>query len=90
MFRGYPEDLICEADGRPPPKIQWLYSPEKVLTVSGNTLIVSEAGLYNCTATNEVDSASHVVEVILKGNQCHALLEITPVHPHVKKIPIQI
>ncbi|KAG7223188.1 hypothetical protein INR49_015796 [Caranx melampygus] len=66
VFRGYPEELVCEADGNPPPKIQWHYSPDKVPRESGDTLIVSEAGFYNCTATNEVSTVFHVVEVILK------------------------
>lgn len=68
VFRGYPEMLVCEADGHPPPKIQWLYSSDKVPHLSGTTLTVSEAGFYNCSATNEVDSISYEVEVILKGN----------------------
>ena len=67
MFRGYPDDLVCEADGYPPPKIQWLYSSDKEPRLSKDTLTVSEAGFYNCTATNEVDSTFRVVEVILKG-----------------------
>ncbi|XP_034750323.1 hemicentin-1-like [Etheostoma cragini] len=66
VFRGYPEELVCEADGHPPPKIQWLYSSDLVPHVSGNTLTVYEAGVYNCSATNEVDSISHEVKVILK------------------------
>ena len=68
VFRGYPEELVCEADGHPRPNIQWIYSPYKVPPLSNDTLTVSEAGLYNCTATNEVDSTFYVVEVILKGN----------------------
>ncbi|XP_047199831.1 hemicentin-1 [Hippoglossus stenolepis] len=66
VFRGYPEDLVCEADGHPRPNIQWIYSPYKVPHLSKDTLTVSEAGLYNCTATNEIDSTFYVVEVILK------------------------
>ncbi|XP_049416447.1 hemicentin-1-like [Epinephelus fuscoguttatus] len=66
VFSGYPEELVCEADGHPPPKIQWFSTPDKVPHVSGNRLIVSEAGIYNCCATNEVDSTYHEVEVILK------------------------
>ncbi|XP_070779077.1 vascular cell adhesion protein 1 [Enoplosus armatus] len=66
VFRGYPEELVCEAEGHPPPKIQWLYSSDKVPHVSGDTLTVFEAGFYNCSATNEVDSISHEVKVILK------------------------
>ncbi|CAJ1075304.1 uncharacterized protein LOC109989268 [Xyrichtys novacula] len=66
VFRGYPEDLVCKADGHPPPKIVWLYSSDKGPHVSGDMLTVSEAGLYNCTATNEVDSIFFEVEVVLK------------------------
>ncbi|KAM9843239.1 uncharacterized protein ACBR49_012459 [Aulostomus maculatus] len=66
VIRGYPEELECEADGHPPPKIQWLYSSDKVPRVSGGKLNVSEAGFYNCSATNEVDSSFHQVEVVLK------------------------
>ena len=67
VFRGYPEELVCEAEGHPPPEIEWLYSADKVPHESGDTLIVYEAGRYTCNATNEVDSTSHEVEVILKG-----------------------
>ncbi|KAK9534774.1 hypothetical protein VZT92_007197 [Zoarces viviparus] len=66
VFRGYPEELVCEADGNPPPKIQWIYSADKVPRVSGDTLTVSEPGVYTCNATNEVDSIYHEVNVILK------------------------
>lgn len=64
VFKGYPEQLVCEADGHPPPEIRWHYSTDKV---SRATLIASEAGIYNCSATNELGSISYVVEVILKG-----------------------
>lgn len=67
VFQGYPEELVCEADGQPAPKIQWFYNSDKVPHVSGNKLLVTEAGFYNCSATNEVDSTFHVVEVISKG-----------------------
>ncbi|KAG7505129.1 intercellular adhesion molecule 1 [Solea senegalensis] len=66
VITGYHEELVCEAEGHPPPKIQWLYSPDKAPRVSNGMLIVTEAGFYTCNATNDVDSAFHVVEVILK------------------------
>ncbi|XP_005468795.1 hemicentin-1 isoform X3 [Oreochromis niloticus] len=66
VFRGYSEELVCEADGNPIPKIQWHYNPESHVNVSKGKLTVSEPGIYNCTASNDVGSASHVVEVILK------------------------
>lgn len=73
MFRGYPEDLICEADGYPPPKIEWLYSSDNGHYVSGNMLTVSEAGFYRCKATNDIDIIIHEVEVILKGNTLYSV-----------------
>ncbi|XP_010775772.1 hemicentin-1-like isoform X2 [Notothenia coriiceps] len=66
LFRGYPEELVCEAEGHPPPEIEWLYGEDKVPHKSGDTLIVYEAGRYTCNATNEMDSTYHAVEVILK------------------------
>lgn len=42
--------------------------------MSVNTLTVYEAGFYNCTATNDLGSISHVVEVILKGNNQNSVL----------------
>uniref|UniRef100_A0A665UHI0 Ig-like domain-containing protein n=1 Tax=Echeneis naucrates TaxID=173247 RepID=A0A665UHI0_ECHNA len=64
VFNGYPEELVCEADGQPPPEIQW--SSDKGNHVPGATILVTKAGFYNCTATNEVDSVFHEIEVILK------------------------
>ncbi|XP_034046393.1 uncharacterized protein icam3 [Thalassophryne amazonica] len=66
VFRGYPEELVCEADGYPPPKIQWFFGSDKGAYVNGDILIVTQAGHYNCCATNDIDSISHEVEVILK------------------------
>lgn len=66
LFRGYPEELVCEAHGRPTPIVQWQYGADKKVVVSEGTLIVYEEGIYNCSARNDVDSTLHVVEVVLK------------------------
>lgn len=79
LFHGYPEELSCKAEGYPPPKIQWFYSADKFPRVSGDMLVVTEAGYYNCTATNEVNTTFRVVEVILKGNN---KTKLYPVHTH--------
>ncbi|KAJ3601038.1 hypothetical protein NHX12_032011 [Muraenolepis orangiensis] len=63
LFRGYPEDLVCEADGRPAPQIHW--SSDHGVPVSGGTLTVTEAGVYTCNATNAAGSDVRVVEVTL-------------------------
>ena len=35
---------------------------------AGGNLTVTEGGLYNCTATNDVQTTFIVVQVVLKGN----------------------
>ncbi|XP_030592636.1 vascular cell adhesion protein 1-like isoform X2 [Archocentrus centrarchus] len=67
LFRGYPEKLVCEADGFPFPKIQWYYNSDKepLVNVSEGKLIVSKPGIYTCNATNDAGHATHVLEVVL-------------------------
>ncbi|XP_041859179.1 hemicentin-1-like isoform X2 [Melanotaenia boesemani] len=65
VFRGYPEELFCEADGNPPPNITWDFNSNTARLGSDGKLIVFEAGLYNCTATN-FNSTKHVVAVFLE------------------------
>ncbi|XP_024246068.2 intercellular adhesion molecule 1 [Oncorhynchus tshawytscha] len=65
VFRGYPEELVCEAEGYPQPRIKWVYDPAKHVSEAGGNLTVFEAGLYNCTATNDVATSFIVVEMVL-------------------------
>ncbi|XP_066532014.1 vascular cell adhesion protein 1 [Hoplias malabaricus] len=69
VFRGYPEVLVCEAEGYPQPTITWSY--KGFPKVEGGNLTITEAtnenvGLYNCTASNDVDTTVRVVKVTLK------------------------
>ncbi|XP_054616042.1 hemicentin-1-like [Dunckerocampus dactyliophorus] len=64
LFRGYPEELVCEADGHPPPEIDWIHTADA--RVSGGNITVSEGGLYTCKASNYLDVVLHEVEVIPK------------------------
>lgn len=73
VFSGYPEELICEADGNPPPRILWLQNSNDDLRVDKPTLTVYKAGNYSCSATNIVASVSHEVTVILKGKTTFTL-----------------
>ncbi|XP_046894898.1 hemicentin-1-like isoform X2 [Hypomesus transpacificus] len=68
VFRGYPEKLVCEAEGYPQPKIKWLYNNMEIHDAieAGGNLTVTEGGLYNCTATNDVQTTFIVVQVVLK------------------------
>lgn len=66
VFNGYPEELVCDADGNPPPHIVWLRNANEEPCGFGSTLTVSEKGFYRCSATNAVGSVTRDVQVILK------------------------
>ncbi|KAM6957762.1 vascular cell adhesion protein 1-like [Aplochiton taeniatus] len=80
VFRGYPEELVCEAEGHPPPKIEWRYGTDKFVRVHGGNLTVFEAGIYACTASNYLANSSIEVEVVLKGSPvlANCPLELSP------------
>uniref|UniRef100_A0A3Q2CZ87 Hemicentin-2-like n=1 Tax=Cyprinodon variegatus TaxID=28743 RepID=A0A3Q2CZ87_CYPVA len=65
VIRGYKGELVCEADGNPAPDIKWNYTSKTAFLESDETLIVNEEGLYVCTATNNISSDTHRVEVVL-------------------------
>lgn len=67
VIRGYKGELVCEADGNPAPDIKWNYTSKTAFLESDETLIVNEEGLYVCTATNNISSDTHQVEVVLGG-----------------------
>lgn len=66
VFRGYPEELVCEAEGHPLPEIEWRYGTDNLIRVRGGNLTVFEAGIYTCTASNDLANSSIEVEVVLK------------------------
>ncbi|KAM4716948.1 vascular cell adhesion protein 1-like [Anableps anableps] len=66
VIRGYKEELVCEADGNPPPVIKWNYTSATAFLGSNGTLIVNEEGIYSCIAVNSLNCDERVVEVILK------------------------
>ncbi|XP_077352432.1 vascular cell adhesion protein 1-like isoform X2 [Festucalex cinctus] len=66
LFRGYPEELVCEADGQPPPTIYWSKVAEEISWEPRANITVMEAGRYTCRAVNHVASVFHEVEVVPK------------------------
>lgn len=87
VFNGYPEELVCDADGNPPPHIVWLRNANEEPCGFGSTLTVSEKGFYRCNATNAVGSVTRDVQVILKGKgtcafnntvQCRSCCHLDP------------
>lgn len=87
VFSGYPEELVCDADGNPPPRIVWLRNANEEPFGFGTKLTVSEKGFYRCSATNDVGSVTRDVQVILKGKgtcsfnntvQCRSCCHLDP------------
>ncbi|XP_057717561.1 hemicentin-2-like isoform X2 [Corythoichthys intestinalis] len=66
LFRGYPEELVCEADGQPPPTIYWSNFAQKTDWELGGNITVFQAGRYICMAVNRVASVVYEVEVVPK------------------------
>ncbi|XP_061556931.1 basement membrane-specific heparan sulfate proteoglycan core protein-like [Phycodurus eques] len=66
LFRGYPEELVCEADGQPPPIIYWSNFTKKTSWALGGNITVLEAGRYICMAVNQVATVVHEVDVVPK------------------------
>ncbi|XP_030645595.1 hemicentin-1-like [Chanos chanos] len=69
VIRGYSENLICEADGSPPPEIVWMR--DNKIIVNDSNLVITNAraesvGFYICNASNMHGSNSTTVKVVLK------------------------
>uniref|UniRef100_A0A671QFZ0 Ig-like domain-containing protein n=1 Tax=Sinocyclocheilus anshuiensis TaxID=1608454 RepID=A0A671QFZ0_9TELE len=69
VFRGYPEVLVCEAEGNPKPTISWsLGAYDTVHSTHSEKLNITEStpeDLY-CTASNSVGRKTRHVKVVLK------------------------
>jgi len=68
VFRGYPVEIVCEADGYPTPSIRWNISTTDI--VYSETLTITEStpeDLY-CIANNSAGITIRRVKVVLKGN----------------------
>lgn len=55
--------LVCEAEGKPPPEINWFKNGQIIPDKTGkyyddNNVSVSDAGLYSCCASNQLGNAT--------------------------------
>lgn len=68
VFRGYPDVLVCEAEGNPKPTISWSLGTNH--TINSETLNISESTPenVNCTASNSVGRTTRHVKVSIQGN----------------------
>lgn len=65
VFNGFPESLVCKADGNPKPTIKWLFD---FTILSTNETVPVKDGIFNCTATNDIGTDYRKVQVITEGN----------------------
>ncbi|XP_026116713.1 hemicentin-1-like isoform X3 [Carassius auratus] len=66
VFRGYPEVLVCEADGNPKPTISWSLGAYDKKDSEKLNITESTPENVSCTANNSVGSDIGHVKVILK------------------------
>ncbi|XP_026109695.1 hemicentin-1-like [Carassius auratus] len=66
VFRGYPEVLVCEADGNPKPTISWSLGANDKKDSEKLNITESTPENVSCTANNSVGSDIRHVKVILK------------------------
>nr|XP_055044791.1 hemicentin-1-like [Misgurnus anguillicaudatus] len=71
VIRGYPVQLVCEAEGNPPPEISWSNDNSSILETSNGILTldeVSDEAFYTCTANNSVNRTIRIVKVVITEN----------------------
>uniref|UniRef100_A0AAR2KQZ6 Hemicentin 1 n=1 Tax=Pygocentrus nattereri TaxID=42514 RepID=A0AAR2KQZ6_PYGNA len=66
--------LVCRAEGTPPPTIQWLKDGQALSRTDGSTLTVTAAhtadsGKYTCLATNKAGEEDKVFNLNVYGNK---------------------
>uniref|UniRef100_A0A8C2HLZ4 Ig-like domain-containing protein n=1 Tax=Cyprinus carpio TaxID=7962 RepID=A0A8C2HLZ4_CYPCA len=79
VLRGYPEVLVCEAEGNPKPTISWSISSND--NKNSETLTITESTPENvsCTANNTVGSTTRHVKVSIQENYIPIILVIVAV-----------
>ncbi|XP_042575729.1 hemicentin-1-like isoform X2 [Cyprinus carpio] len=79
VLRGYPEVLVCEAEGNPKPTISWSVSSND--NKNSETLTITESTPENvsCTANNIVGSTTRHVKVSIQENYIPIILVIVAV-----------
>ncbi|XP_026057064.1 intercellular adhesion molecule 1-like [Carassius auratus] len=76
VFRGYSEEIVCEAEGNPKPTISWILGTNDI--VYNETLTISESTPENvsCVAENSVGTTTRHVEVFIQENYIPIILGI--------------
>ncbi|XP_026056876.1 intercellular adhesion molecule 1-like isoform X3 [Carassius auratus] len=66
VFRGYSEEIVCEAEGNPKPTIIWILGTN--YTVNNETLTISESTpeYVSCVANNSVGTTTRKVKVFIQ------------------------
>jgi len=68
VFRGYPVEIVCEADGYPTPSISWNLSTTDIVHSETLTITESTPEDLHCIASNSVGTTIRHVKVSIQGN----------------------
>uniref|UniRef100_A0AAY5F6L0 Ig-like domain-containing protein n=1 Tax=Electrophorus electricus TaxID=8005 RepID=A0AAY5F6L0_ELEEL len=74
VFWGYPEVLVCEAEGHPSPVISWTSTRAEGGNLTITVATIENDGVYNCTATNSAGTDIVSVKVVMKVDSCPVML----------------
>ncbi|XP_059414659.1 cell adhesion molecule 1-like [Carassius carassius] len=76
VFRGYSEELVCEAEGNPKPTIIWILGTNDI--VYNETLTISESTpeYVSCVAENSAGRMTRQVKVFIQENYIPRILGI--------------
>ncbi|XP_052407408.1 immunoglobulin superfamily member 10-like isoform X2 [Carassius gibelio] len=77
VFRGYSEEIVCEAEGNPKPTISWILGTNDI--VYNEVLTISESTPENvyCVAENYVGTTTRKVKVFVQGAQAECPVQLS-------------
>ncbi|XP_052407188.1 hemicentin-1 isoform X6 [Carassius gibelio] len=66
VFRGYSEEIVCEAEGNPKPTISWILGTNDIVYNEVLTISESTPEYVSCVAENSVGTTTRKVNMVLK------------------------
>ncbi|XP_052407228.1 hemicentin-1 isoform X11 [Carassius gibelio] len=66
VFRGYSEEIVCEAEGNPKPTISWILGTNDIVYNKALTISESTPEYVSCVAENSVGTTTRKVKVFIQ------------------------